>query len=1034
MKITDVSLRRPVTVLIATAALVLFGLMALGSMGVQRIPDVDLPVVVVSTTMSGASPEVMDNDVTDVIEEKLSTISGIEAMRSNSYEGKALTILEFDLNRDVDAAAADVRDKVNLAVADLPDDADSPVVQKFTIGDEPIVTVAVTGSASYREKVHFADKVVSPRFQSVNGVGDVDMPGLREREIRIWLDPARLEARDLTVSDIKDAISEKHVELPAGRVETALNEYELRLQGEYVTVEELQRLPLVSVNGAIVRLEDVARVEDGFEERRTLATYNGDEVILLGVRKQRGANEVSMAQGVMEKLEQLRRDAPPGITLEVVDNQADFVRASMKGAQGDVVFAVALCSLIMLFFLRTFRATFVTVVAIPVCLLGSFILLKSRGITVNNLTMMGISLAVGLVVDSTTVVLENVHRHLEEGMAPRLAASQGTSEVAFSVLAGAATTIAVFAPVAFMGGIIGRFFYNFGITVVATIALSLLLSLTLTPYLCSRVLRRDHPGRIARSVEAFLEALEGGYRRTLRGAVAHRGLSFGAAVALFAAGLVLVANVGTGFFPSEDRGDFTISFELPAGTSMAEMERFLGEMDGMVRARDDVRYTYATVGSGMGGEINKGDLVVKLIPRSERLHVNDIMRQMRRDLSIFRDAKLTLATWGGADLALTLVGDDTASLVAIADPILGELKADGRLTDIDTDVRLDKPRLNIEINRERTDDLDISVRDLSQEIQAYFGGVKSGVFKEGGYRYDIRLMAEGALRSSPSDIENIAVRSGQGQLVRVPGLVDVRPDLSVNVVKRYDRRRSLTIEANATDIPMGQGMELVLAAAGKHLPDDGSVAILPTGRAKHMKENFHYLFIALATAIVLVYMVMAVQFESFLHPFTVMFSLPLLTPGAFGILYLTGMNLDLMSFMGIILLVGIVVNNAILLVDFINQRREAGEDKVTAVLAAGPMRLRPILMTALSTVVGSLPVALGLSEGSEFRQPLSTAVVGGLLTSTFLTLYVIPVVYLILDDIRDRVVLLARFARARLSRRSSRRVLAFETEKQGGKQ
>lgn len=1020
MKMTDLSLRRPVTVLIATAALILFGIMALTSMGVQRIPDVDLPLVAVTTTMTGASPEVMDNDVTDVIEENLSTISGVDSMQSYSYEGRAMTVLEFDLDRDVDAAAADVRDKVSLAVADLPGEAETPIVQKFTIGDEAIVTFAVTGSASYREKVHFADKVVSPRFQSVAGVGDVDMPGLREREIRIWLDPARLEARDLTVSDIKKAIDEKHVELPAGRVETAMNEYELRLQGEYQTVEELKSLPLAMRGGAIIRLDDVARVEDGFEERRTFATYNGEEVILLGVRKQRGANEVAMAQGVLEKLDQLRRDAPPGVAIEVIDNQADFVLASMRGAQGDVAIAIALCSAIMLFFLRTFRATFVTVVAIPVCLLGSFIFLKSRGITVNNLSMMGISLAVGLVVDSTTVVLENIHRHMEEGMRPRLAASQGTSEVAFSVLAGAATTIAVFAPVAFMGGIIGRFFYNFGITVVATIALSLLLSLTLTPFLCSRILRRDHPGPVARVIERFLEALETLYRKTLTKAVAHRWITFALALALFAGGLVLVQKVGTGFFPSEDRGDFTVSFELPAGTSLAEVERFLSEVDGKVRARDDVRYTYATVGSGRGGEVNKGSLVVKLVPRDERSHVNDIMREMRTELSVFRDAKINLATWGGADLTLTLVGDDIMTLADLARPIIAELQQDGRLTDIDTDIRLDKPRLNIRINRERTDDLGISIRDLSQEIQAYFGGVKSGVFKEGGYRYDIRLMAEGALRSSAADVENVAVRNASDQLVRVPGLVSVESDLSVNVVKRYDRRRALRIEANATGIPMGEGMDLVMATARKYLPDDGSVTIMPTGRAKHMRENFRYLFIALATAIVLVYMVMAIQFESFLHPFTVMFSLPLLTPGAFGILFLTGMNLDLMSFMGIILLVGIVVNNAILLVDFINQRREAGEDKVRAVLAAGPLRLRPILMTALSTIMGSLPVALGLSEGSEFRQPLSTAVVGGLLTSTLLTLFVIPVIYLILDDLKERTALLIRFARSRLFRRRSR--------------
>ncbi len=1017
MKITDVSLRRPVTVIILTASLVLFGLLALKSMGIQRIPDVDFPVVTVTTTMQGASATVMDHDVADVIEEKLSNLSGIEDMSSSSYEGRSVTVVQFSLDKDVDAAAADVRDKVSLAAADLPGEADTPIVEKFTIGDEAIITLALQGPAPYREKAYFADKVAKARLQSVDGVGNVDTPGMRTREIRVWLDPARLEARGLTVKDVSDAIKDKHVELPAGSIQNGSRKIELRLTGEYDSVESLGSLPVAVKGGAVIRLADVARVEDGFEEKSSVATYNGQETILLAIRKQRGANEVQVADGVLKMVDDLRKQAPKGISIEVVGNSADFVRRSMNGVATNVMQAVALCSLIMLFFLRTFRATFVAIVTIPVCLVGSFLLLKGLGLSINNLTMMGISLAVGMVVDATTVVLENIHRHMEGGMPAMAASAKGTGEVAFSVLGGAATTIAVFAPVAFMGGIIGRFFYSFGITVVCTIALSLILSLSLTPFLCSRVLQKDHPGRVALAIEHFLEKVENAYRAILRMAVRFRWVTLGAAFGLFVLGLVLSSQIGKGFFPSDDQGTFSISIELPAGTSLESTERSLLKMDEIVRKDPSVEFTYSEIGTGMGQEVNKGTLFVDLVPKGDRKDVKSVMNSLRQKLSGFREAQLNFATWGASDLDMTLVGGTPEQLVAISKKVLADLKRDGRLTDLNTDVRLDKPLLNLGLNRGRTDDMNLNVRDLSTEVQAYFGGTKAGVFKDGGYRYDIRLMAEPGLRTNVPDVEQIAVKNGSGQIVRIPGLVNVKEVLAPNVVKRYNRQPSLGLSANVVKgFSTGEAMTLVRSTVQKHLPADGSVKVLATGRSKTQEQDFARLFVALAVAIALVYMVMAIQFESFLHPFTVMFSLPLLTPGAFGLLFLAGNNLDLMSFMGLILLVGIVVNNAIILVDFINQQRAKGVEKVQAVINAGPLRLRAILMTAISTMVGSLPVALKLSEGAEFRQPMAVAVVGGLFTSTILTLLVIPVIYLVLDDAKERVQVIMRWFRSKRSR------------------
>ncbi|MBN1334127.1 MAG: efflux RND transporter permease subunit [Synergistales bacterium] len=1003
MKLTNTALRRPVTVLIALIALIFFGVVSISKMGMERFPDIDFPMIAVSTSMTGASPTVMDNDVTDVIEEQLNTISGIENISSSSYEGSSVILVEFELGRDIDAAAADVRDKVNLATRSLPDEADAPIVQKFTIGDRPVVTIAVIGEAPYEVRSNFADKVAKLKLQTVENVGNVSTAGLQEREIRIWLDPAKLEARGLLVKDVKDAISQKHIELPAGRVETEKTELTLRLEGEYSSVEELKTLPVTSSDGAVIRLGDIARVEDGYEDQRTMATYNGEPVILLQVRKQRGANEVLLGNAVVEVVEELKKITPRGVELRVLSNSATFVKDSMKGVGKDIIMGVMLCSLVMLLFLRTIRATFVTVVTIPACLLGSLIVLRFAGVTINNMSMLGLSLAVGLVVDATTVVLENVHRHQELGEKPFNAASIGTSEVGFAVLAGAATTVAVFGPVATMEGIIGRFFFAFGITVVTTILISLSLSLTLTPFLCSKLLQHDRPGKIGRAIERAFQSLEMGYSRALNFAVHHRIILVAVAIAIFSLGMFLASQLGTGFFPTEDSGDFSIDVELPLGVSVNESNRILQQIGELVREEPEVDYTYASIGAGRGGEVNKGEINVYLIPRNERVSMFEIMKRMRRKLSIFRDVEINLGTHGGAGATLTLVGSDTESLVAVAEKMKADLEKNPGLADIQTDIRLTKPRVNISINRALADDMNVNIKSLSEEMQAYFGGVKAGVFKDQGYRYDIRLMAEKDLRTKPSDIDNIPVRNGNGEIVRVPGIIEVSQGSGPNLIKRYNRQRSLTISANTVDISMGEAMGLVRQSFMKYKPADGSVNALVTGRSKHMAKNFQYLINAIITAIILVYMVMAVQFESFLHPLTVMFSLPMMTAGVFGMLLLTGKEIDVMSLMGIILLVGIVVNNAILLVDFTNQQRDKGVDKVTAVLRAGPMRLRPILMTAISTMVGALPIALGLSEGAEVRQPMSIAVIGGLFTSTILTLLIIPTAYLIVDDSAEKV-------------------------------
>lgn len=1006
MKITEISLRRPVTVLILTIAVVIFGIYSYCNMGVERMPNVEFPIVVVRTSMEGASPAIMDNDVTDVLEARINTIEGIKSMTSSSYEGRSVIVIEFELDRNVDFAAADVRGKVSMAAGKLPDDCDDPQVDKYDPSDRPIMNIAVKtdGRTDMRTLSRYVDKIVTERLQTVKGVGGVQLAGFRDREMRLWLNPQSLESYGITAKEIKKAIYDKHVELPAGRVETGAKEYGIRIEGEYSSAAELAYLPITVRNGAVIRLRDLARVEDGFEDQRSSSLYEGKPTIMVMVRKQKGANEVLLSRLVQQRIAELNKNAPAGTSLVVVSDNAKFILRSMNGVFWDIVTSVILTSLIMFFFLRTLRATFIAVITIPVCLLGSLSVLYWMGISINNMSMMGLSLAVGMVVDATTVVMENISRHKEYGKSAFRASEDGTGEVAFAVLAGAATTLAVFVPVAFMGGMMGRFFNAFGVTVAMTISISLIISLTLTPFLCSRLLGRSKPPTRAQILmERPFIWLEKKYAGALFFSVSHRKLILASALGLFAVGIFFASILGTEFFPSEDQGRLRVVAELPADSSLEVTDAVTKQMVEAIKQDEAVAYTYGVVGSGSGQEVYKSNINIELVDASLRPKASVVMKRLREKLSRFRDVDLQMGTWGGSDITLVLQGPTSEGLALLGDRIKKDLEQHARgLVDITTDLRMNKPRINLALNRGLADDLNISIRDLSDEMLTWFGGDNSGTFSEGGYRYDIRLRSESGSRNDPTKVLKTLITTKSGATIPAEGVVTSSIGMAPNVIKRYNRQRSLEIGANVEGIAPGDGIKAMEEVFRKYAPQDGSYSMAPSGDTENMKESFGYMSIALIFAILLVYIVMAIQFESFVHPFTVMFSLPLMTAGSFGLLALMGLRLSVMSFMGVILLVGVVVNNAILLVDFINQLRASGYDKVTAVLKAGPLRLRAILMTTVSTMVGSLPVALALSQGGETRQPMSVAVIGGLFTSTLLTLLVIPVIYLMMDDLMDR--------------------------------
>ncbi len=1033
MKIVEVSMRRPVTVIICTIGLIAFGLYALTQIGIERMPNVEVPVVMVRTEYDGASPAIVDNDVTDVLEARINTIEGIKNISSSSYEGRSFITVEFVLERDIDNAAADVRGKASMVQSNLPDDAESPQIDKYNIDDRPVMFLAVenNGNISKKDLSRYVDKIALERLQTVQGVGGAETSGFQERQIRVWVDPAKLESRDLTALEVKTAIQSKHVELPAGRIETGEQEYGIRLDGEYSSVEELENLPVKNVNGAVVRLGDIARVEDGFEDARNLAILNGKDTILIMIRKQRGANEVALSEGVRKRLEELNQTGPEGVVIRVVQDNSVYILNSMHGVRDDIIAGILLTAVIMFLFLRTFRATLVTVITIPVCLLGSLIVLWGMGLTMNNMSTMGLSLAVGMVVDATTVVIENVQRHREMGKTSLRAALDGTNEVGASVIAGAATTLAVFLPVALMSGMIGRFFSSFGTTVTVTIAISLVLSVTLTPFLCANLL-----GRMSRKnarwqdwLEKPLIWLEAGYRRALKSAVAHRFITLGIAITMFILGVFIAGKLGSEFYPNEDQGRFNINVEMAADSSIENTLAFLRELSEIVQQDPRVSYTYANIGGGAAASVYKGTLRVHLVDRKYRPSSSVMMREWREKLSVYKDVDIKLGNWGGSDLTLVIQGPTTEELARLGDEIKADLQRENRgLTDIVTDLQMNKPRINLKLNRALADDLGVNIKTLSSELEAWFSGTDAGTFSDEGYRYDIRIRADEPGRNTPDKVLNTLIRTSGDRLLHADGIVTPVMDLAPNVIKRYNRQRSIQIEANTDGISPGDGIRIMEEVFYRHVPKNGLFTMVPAGDSENMRESFGYIITGIIFAIVLVYMVMAIQFESFLHPLTVMFSLPLMTSGAFGFLYLMKLRLSVMSLMGIILLIGIVVNNAIMLVDFANQERAKGLDKVTAILNAGPLRLRAILMTTVSTMIGTLPIALGISLGGEVRQPMSAAVIGGLFTSTLLTLFVIPVVYLLMDDFADLMKAKVRRLRAVMRGRQIKKTAMAQTK------
>ncbi len=1011
MILSDTAIRRPVFTTMGMAAILVFGLVSFRELGIDLFPRVEFPVITILSVLPGADPETMESTVTDPIEEAVSNISGIKHLRSTSADSVSQVVVEFELEKDVDVAYQEVLAKIGTIRKSLPEDLEDPVVEKFDIDATPIMAIGVAGDIPLQRLTDVADRVVKARLQRIRNVGQVSLVGGRRRKIWIWLDRDRLEGHDLSVHEVMQALRAQHVEFPGGRLESGSLEWLVKTKAEFGCAAEFEEMTVAWRNGAPVRIRDLGRAEDGMEEERSLARMDETRMVALLVRRQSGTNTVEVARALKKELAALKKElAPQGIRLEIGQDMSVFIEHSVSEVQFHMLYGGGMAILIVFFFLRNFRSTFVCSLVLPTAVIGTFTLMSALGFTLNVITLMALSLAIGLLIDDSIVVQENTMRHVEEGMPPRQAASFATNEIALAVLATTLSVCAVFVPVAFMKGMVGRFFYQFGLTVTFAVLISLLVAFTLDPMLSSRILRKPRPGGLFEISERFFFAIDRAYERLLRVALRHRWATIAVGVAALAGAWYVARFLRVEFMPQEDQSEFIVKVRAPLGSPLAATESIFKEIRGRLAGRPWLAYTFTTIGADEMQRVNEGTLYVRMREKGTRKTTQqEAMEWTRRQVADIRGARISVevvprAAGGGrrwADVQMEVRGHDLERLEAICAQITSRMRATEGYADVDTTFERGKPEVAVHIRRDAATDLGVSPIAIASTIKALVGGDDVVKFKAEGDRYDVGVRLLPQYRGRAGDVENLTVRNNRGELVRLSNVAGAREGSGPVQIDRYGRSRQITILANLRRDKkvLGEAVaEMGRFAREAGLPPGYTVGF--AGMADAMRDAFENLIFALFLAVVIIYMVLAAQFESFIHPFTIMLSLPLSVIGALGALVGLGMTMSIMTMIGIIMLMGLVTKNGILLVDFTNTlRRRDGMERDAAVLKAGPIRLRPILMTTFAVIFGMLPVALGTGAGAESRGPMAIAVIGGLITSTLLTLVVVPVVYTLLDDL-----------------------------------
>lgn len=1014
MTLSDISIKNPVFAWMLMVALIFFGWLCYLDLGVGQMPDVDFPVISVDLTWEGAAPDVMESDVVDVAEDSIMSIQGIREITSSTRQGTADVTIEFELTKDIDVALQEVQSKIAQAQRRLPIDIDPPIVAKVNPTDQPILWLGVSGERPKRDLMTYVQDTLKDRFQTIPGVGDILMGGYVERNLRVWVSAKKLGEYQLTVNDVINAIETNHVEIPAGRIETAEKEMNVRAMGEALSVEEFGNIIIDQRGGAPVYkpiyIKDVATIEDGLADQRRLSRVMGKTAVGLGIRKQRGANAVAVAQAVKERLKEVQKDLPEGIAIGINFDSTRFAEEAIHELIFTLILSAILTALVCWIFLGSWSSTLNVLLAIPTSILGTFLIFKFANFTLNTFTVLALSLAIGIVVDDAIMVLENIVRHRELGHGPVEAAEVGARQITFAATATTASLIAIFLPVAFMKGIIGKFFFQFGVAISGAVALSLLEALTLTPMRASQFLKvGERTTWFGRGVDHGFESLSNGYKWLLAKALNMKWLILIIAVAVFIASLGLFKFLRKEFVPAQDQSMFLCRLQTPVGSSLPFTDSRFKEAEKYVMAQPEVNRYFGAIGGFGGGEVNTGILFVTLKPKSERgirpgqkrpLSQQELIPIFRQELNKIPDTKAKiqdLSTMGftaqrGFPIEFAVHGRNWEKLAEYSQKVMGKMEETGLMTDVDTDYLLGVEEIHVVPNRDKAQSRGVDMEAIGKSINAQIGGTRVGKYKKDGRRYDVRVRLAEEERQSQEDISHLMLWNNRGEMVSLSDVVDIVRKPSVMSITRKNRERAIGIFANvAPGKSQADALEAVTRIGKEVLPEGYHVVL--SGSAKVFQESFSSLFFALWLGILAAYMILASQFNSYVHPFTVLLALPFSMSGALVALFLANQSLNIYSMIGLILLMGIVKKNSILLVDFTNHMRREGLNVHDALMKACPIRLRPIMMTSTATVAAALPPALAFGPGAETRVPMAVTVIGGVILSTFLTLFVVPCAY-----------------------------------------
>jgi HAE1 family hydrophobic/amphiphilic exporter-1 len=1018
MKFFQFVVKRPIAITMMILFVLVLGFVSLTGLKLDLMPEMDLPIAVVVSTYAGVSPEEMENLVTRPLEQRLGTLSGIDTMTTMTAQGMSAVLMQFNWGTNIDNAVNDIRNQLEITSYFLPSDMERPMVIKMDINQMPVMTMTISGAMPFAELTNLTEDTIQPQLERIAGVASVTLAGGVTREIRLSAEPQRLQAYGYTINSLASVIASENRNVSAGNVEEGMKEHSLRIVGEFSSLEDLENLMIPGSRGENIRLKDLVRIEDTFKDMETYSYINGQQGLSLALSKASDANTVEVSDAVTEALDRIRDIIPANVSIDIGMDQADIIRRSIDTVVRNAVTGAILAIIILFVFLQSLRSTFIIATAIPFSIISTFVLMFFGHISLNVISLGGLALGVGMMVDNAIVILENIFRHRQMGKIKTQAAIDGAKEVGGAVVASTITTVVVFLPFVFISGLAGQIFKPMAMTVSFSLTASLFSALTLVPMMSSRLLKTELPrgfvGRVVKGVQRLLSGLEEIYRKLLGWALRHRKTVIITIFVLLIGSLALIPMIGMQFMAATDTGEYSISIELPNGVALRETLRVAQQVEAMVMALPEHEWVRSSVGGGGagmsalggGGSSNVASIDGRLAPVGQRTRsIEEIMETLRQECAQIPGATIELSVTGGMmsmgagdDISVELKGNDLALLEDFSEALIDQIQGIEGTREITSSLTDGNPEVQVRINREKAGQYGLTAAQVSTAVSTALNGTTASSYREGGDEYDIRLILDEKYRKNINDVSALTIISPGGQLLTLADVSDMVVTEGPSTIIRENQVRSLTVSGKVVGRDSGTvNGEIQAAIAAMTVPD--GVAVDFGGSQEMMNETFEDLFRLLGLAVVLVYMVLAIQFEQILYPFIIMFAMPPTVIGVLLALFLTRRAIDVTVLIGVIMLAGIVVNNAIILVDYINTvRRGSSMSRYEAIMQAAPTRLRPILMTTLTTVLGLLPMTLGIGEGAEMTAALATSVVGGLTFSTLITLVFVPCVYVIVEN------------------------------------